>query len=105
MKYLKFVVETNALGSVSANVYRFPVSEFESGREVPLPAPRPDHYAGYVSPIYARLSDDGEAIEIISKEYGDGRLPLDDDSARWHSPTIGLSYACCQAFVNITEQD
>lgn len=105
MKQLYVCVETNAMGSVSAMVRYLPLTDFADGREVPVSALLPDHYADYVKPVYARLSDDGTAIDIRSEKYGSGRLPLDNPYARWESPEIGLSYAVCTLCLRVEDKD
>ncbi len=105
MKYLKICVEINAYGAVSAKVYDLPVTDFYDGRTVAVAALFPPHIIDYVAPIFAKLSDDGAAIDIISEKYGNGRLPLNGEYGRWYSPEIGLSYAKCEVSARIEEQD
>lgn len=105
MKYLKVDMDTNALGNYRKNIYHLPVSDFESGRTVPITTLLPAAYLDYVATILARISEDKTAIEIISSEYGCGSLPLDGTPAQWDSPEIGLSYATCRISIMIEDKD
>lgn len=105
MKHLNMSLDINAMGCSSGAGYSIPVSDFENGKTIPVTTLLPDLYADYVAPIFARLNDDKTAIEIISEKYGNGLLPLNNRFARWDSPEIGLSYACCKISISIIEKN
>lgn len=104
MKYLNIGIDVNALGSGSHYHYRIPLSDFETGETIPVTVLFPDQFFPYMSSIFARLSDDRTAIEISSREYPGGLLPLDDEKVCWNSPVIGLSYASCVVSINVEEK-
>lgn len=105
MKYLNIDIDVNALGCGSHYQYKIPVSDLKAEDDYPITVLFPDQFFPYMSPIFARLSDDKTSVVISSKEYPGGLLPLDDEKACWYSPQIGLSYASCVVSVNIIDKD
>lgn len=92
---LNISLETRADRNYSYNNYYASPEAVEKG--VYVDRKLPSHYREYVKGIYVKTSADGEYVEVQS-QYGSAKFPIDNES-RWHSGSIGLSYACCEVSI------
>ena len=92
---LEICLSTRADRNDSCRNYYASPEEVESGVRVDWMLP--SQYREYVKSIYVKTCADGEHVEVES-QYGSAKFPIDRES-KWHSGTIGLSYACCEVSI------
>lgn len=90
---IKIVIETNAMGCVTGNVFRI-----ELGDEPRLINPLfPPHYQPYIKPI--TLEQTPEGLKMTSEYKNKPMRHMAPDTI--YIPEIGLSYAVCSIEITV----
>ncbi len=90
---IKIVIETNAMGCVTGNVFRTELGE----EPMLINSLFPPHYQPYIKPIILRMTPEG--LKMDSEYKNKPMRHMAPDTI--YIPEIGLSYAVCS--IEITE--
>lgn len=91
MKDVKIVIETNALGCISTDVMRIPLSEFSEGEPKIINGVFPPVYMSYIDTIKVTVKGNTLSVESKYKTETIEMTPYSYIILR----DIGLSYAYC----------